>query len=53
MSPRTRNSKVCPDCNESVLYVGANEGGTEVLDVRCQLCWQLITDSLEERVREL
>ena len=53
MSPRTRNSKVCPDCNESVLYVGANEGGTEVLDVRCQLCWQLKTDSLEDRVREL
>ena len=31
MGPR-RNSKVCLDCNESVL-------GAEVQDVRCQLCY--------------
>ena len=39
MGHRTRNSKVCPECNESVLV--ANEVGTKVQDVRCQLCWQL------------
>ena len=53
MSPRTRNSNVCPECNESVLYIVANDGGAGVLDVRCQSCWQLKTDSLEDRVREL
>ena len=46
MSPKTRNSKVCPECNESVLHVGANDGGVEVLVVRCQSGWQLKTDSL-------
>ena len=46
MGPITRNSKVCLDCKESMLGAG-------VQDVRCQLCWQLKTDSLEDRVREL
>ena len=53
MRPRTRNSNVCPECNESVLYIVANDDGAGVLDVSCQSCWQLKTDSLEDRVREL
>ena len=37
----------------NLLKVGVNEVGAEVPDVRCQLCWQLLTDRLEDRVREL